>query len=49
VRFKTLVRMMVDADLRELREVKNCRDVLIRLADERTREEKGSRWSGSNL
>jgi GDPmannose 4,6-dehydratase len=44
VKFKALVRMMVDADLRELREMKNCRDVLTRLAEERTKEGKGSRW-----
>ena len=43
VRFKELVRMMVDADLRELREVKNCRDVLTRLAGENTEKAKGSR------
>jgi GDPmannose 4,6-dehydratase len=44
VRFKDLVRMMVDADLGELREMKNCRDVLTRLAEERTKEGKGSLW-----
>jgi GDPmannose 4,6-dehydratase len=43
VKFKELVRMMVDADLQELREVKNCRDVLTRLAAENTQRAKGSR------
>jgi GDPmannose 4,6-dehydratase len=44
VKFKELVRMMVDADLRELREVKNCRDVMTRMAREKTEGGKESRW-----
>ena len=38
VKFKELVRMMVDADLRNLEEMKSCQDVIRKLANNKSKQ-----------
>ena len=38
VKFKELVRIMVDADIKELEEIKHCQDVIRKLSDNKSRQ-----------
>jgi GDPmannose 4,6-dehydratase len=38
VRFKELVKMMVEADIKELEEMKHCQDVIRKLSNNKSRQ-----------